>query len=281
MPVDLNALHDLLRTGPLTVLTGAGISTDSGIPDYRGPKTRHIARNPIQHDDFVRHPEARRRYWSRASRGFVNVDEAVPNASHRALAQLEQGGHIEGIITQNVDGLHQRSGSRKVIELHGTLHKVCCLACAKTYERAEVQGQIEQDNPGWIRPTAAVAPDGDAELVAAEYARFKEPRCVQCSGPLMPDVVFFGGAVPKMRSQAAYDMVAGSQGLLVLGSSLTVYSGYRFVRFAERLELPIAIVTLGETRGDKHACCKVDAPLCEVLPALAQQLCPAQELRAS
>ena len=271
----LDQLVDLLRHRRLSVLTGAGVSTDSGIPDYRGPKTRHIARNPIQHDAFITDAEARRRYWSRASRGYAAVAAAKPNITHQTLAALQQEGKLGSIITQNVDGLHQAAGAEDVLELHGSLHAVSCLACAKTYPRAAVQELIERDNLGWLHRDVVrrdIAPDGDLELAATAYARFLEPRCPNCAGPLMPDVVFFGGCVPKIRTQHALDQVEQSDGLLVIGSSLTVFSGYRFVRFAERLNLPIAIVTLGATRGDKHAAVKVDAPLAEVMPQLAEAL---------
>ena len=261
-----------MRHRRFAVLTGAGVSTDSGIPDYRGPKTKHIARNPVKHDEFVNSEEARQRYWSRASRGYANVGKAFPNHTHQLLAALEKRGNVHGIITQNVDGLHQAGGSKQVIELHGSLHRVRCLACAKTYPRDTIQAQINTENPGWIRTAKEIAPDGDAEVAIREQAAFQTPLCSSCRGDLMPDVVFFGGSVPKPRSQTAFDLVTESDGLLVLGSSLTVFSGYRFVRHADRLSLPIGIVTLGETRGDKHAHVKVNAPLTEVMPVLAKAL---------
>ena len=265
---DVTALAELLRGRRLAVLSGAGVSVDSGIPDYRGPTTRHIARNPVQHDDFVRHPEARQRYWSRASRGYLAVGAARPNPAHRALAALEAAGRLTGVITQNVDGLHQAAGSRHVVELHGSMHRVVCLACAKTYPRATVQRQIAADNPGFIRAAQSLAPDGDAAVAKTEQAAFRTPHCRVCGGALMPDVVFFGGSVPKAWSGAAYEMLGGSDGLLVVGSSLTVFSGYRFVREAAKQGKPVAIVTLGETRGDKHAAVKVDGEVGTVLPGL-------------
>lgn len=265
-------LIDLLRGRRFAVLSGAGISVDSGIPDYRGPLTKHIPRAPVQHDEFVGSPEARQRYWSRASRGYAAVGEARPNPAHVALAELEQAGLVSGVITQNVDGLHLAAGSRRVIELHGRLREVTCLACAKTYARAAVQAQIEAENPGFIRAAEHLAPDGDAEVATREQANFHAPRCRTCAGDLMPDVVFFGGSVPKTHSEEAYALLRESDGLLVLGSSLTVFSGYRFVREADRLGLPVAIVTLGETRGHRHARVAIDAPLGEVLPVLAKAL---------
>lgn len=268
----IEALADLMRNQRFTVLTGAGVSTDSGIPDYRGPKTKHITRNPVKHDEFVNSAEARQRYWSRASRGYANVGKAFPNSTHQVLAALESKGLVRGIITQNVDGLHQAGGSKKVIELHGSLHRVRCLACAKTYKRDVIQDQINAENPGWIRTAKEIAPDGDAEVALREQSAFQTPLCVACSGALMPDVIFFGGSVPKPRSQAAFDLVTEADGLLVLGSSLTVFSGYRFVRHADKLDKPIGIITLGETRGDRHAQVKVDAPLTEVMGVLAKAL---------
>ena len=274
---DTAALVALMRGRRFAVLTGAGVSVDSGIPDYRGPTTRHIPRNPVQHDDFVRSAEARRRYWSRASRGYASVGRASPNPAHVALARLEDGGHVTGVITQNVDGLHQDAGSRHVVELHGHLHRVRCLACAKTFPRAAVQTQMRRDNPEFFARARRlvpeeIAPDGDAELARQEQAGFRPPNCQTCGGDLMPDVVFFGGCVPKAWSAAAYDLLRASQGLLVVGSSLTVFSGYRFVREAAKLSLPVGIVTLGQTRGHRHAAVAVDDEVGEVLPAIVAAL---------
>ena len=269
----LDALASLLDGRRVAVLAGAGLSTDSGIPDYRGPTTRHIARRPIQYDAFVADAAARRRYWARASRGWARMAAARPNAGHAALADLERAGLVTGTITQNVDGLSQRAGARRVIELHGTLGVVRCLGCDGRWPRERIQRQIEQANPGWLaRPpdARAVAPDGDVELEAT--AGFVAPSCPDCDGPLKPDVVFFGESVPKPRVERARQLVRGADVLLVVGSSLTVYSGYRFVRQAEAEGRPIGIVTLGETRGHRHAEVAVDAPLGRVLPALARRL---------
>ncbi len=267
-------LAELLRDRRFAVLTGAGISTDSGIPDYRGPTTKHIARNPIKHDAFVRDATARQRYWARASRGFGAVADARPNAGHRALAALGALGRVSGVITQNVDGLHHAAGSRHVTELHGSLHRVVCLACREAFSRKQIQEQIAGENPGWIRAAQEVAPDGDAEIALRALTAFREPRCVSCGGNLMPDVVFFGGCVPAERAAAARRLVEEADGLLVVGSSLTVYSGYRFVRQADKLGVPIAILTLGETRGHRHAALAIDAPIAAVLPATVE-LCRA------
>ena len=265
-------LAALLRRAPAAVLVGAGLSTDSGIPDYRGPASRQTVRRPVRYDDFVRDAEARRRYWARASRGWARLAGAVPNAGHRALAALEASGHVVGTVTQNVDGLGQRAGSRRVVELHGALREVVCLACEALWPREAVQAQIEARNPGWTRAADAPAPDGDADTAEAEIARFVPPACPSCGGVLKPDVVFFGEAVPRARVRLAQRLVSEAGSLLVVGSSLTVYSGYRFVRQAEAEGTPVAIVTLGETRGHRHAALALDAPLGEVLPALAAAL---------
>ena len=271
----LRPLVDLLRNRRIAVLAGAGISTESGIPDYRGPGTRHIERRPIQYDAFVGDPNARRRYWARASRGWTRMASARPNAGHLALARLEASGHVVGTITQNVDGLHQRAGAQRVIELHGSLADIRCLQCEHRWPRSTVQEQIRACNPGWMDLRLAshqLAPDGDVEVDETEA--FVAPTCPACEGPLKPDVVFFGESVPKPRVAAARRMVTEADALLVVGSSLTVYSGYRFVRQAEAEGTPIAIVTLGETRGHRHAAITVDAPLGEVLPELADRLIP-------
>ena len=268
----LDDLVALARGRRLAVLAGAGLSTESGIPDYRGPETRHVERRPVQYDDFVRDPAARQRYWGRASRGWARMTAARPNAGHRALARLEAAGRLTGVVTQNVDGLHQAAGARRVVELHGGLDRVVCLGCQRRWSRAEVQRQIAWQNPGWLAvavPTGRVAPDGDAEI---DVAAFDPPACPACGGVLKPDVVFFGESVPKPRVAAAAEIVRQADVLLVVGSSLTVYSGYRFVRQAEKEGTPVAIVTLGETRGHRHAAVALDARLGDVLPALADAL---------
>ncbi len=278
MPASANALDDLaglLRDRRVAVLAGAGISTESGIPDYRGPQTRHVPRRPIQYDEFVRDAEARRRYWARASRGWMRIADARPNGGHQALARLEAAGLLTGLITQNVDGLHQRAGSQRVIELHGRLADVVCLGCRAVVPRADVQDQILARNPGHLDTAFSerrIAPDGDAELAAAAIARFDPPACDACGDALKPDVVFFGESVPKPRVAAAQGWVSEAEALLVVGSSLAVYSGYRFVRQAEAEGTPVAIVTLGETRGHRHAAIALDAPLGDTLPALADAL---------
>ncbi len=275
MPEPARTLDDLValvRGRRLAVLAGAGLSTESGIPDYRGPETRHVERRPVQYDDFVRDAAARQRYWGRASRGWARMTGARPNAGHRALARLEAAGLLTGVVTQNVDGLHQAAGARHVVELHGGLGRVVCLDCRRLWPRDEVQQQIAGQNPGWLDvavPAGRVAPDGDVEI---DVAAFDPPACPACGGVLKPDVVFFGESVPKPRVAAAAEIVRQSDVLLVVGSSLTVYSGYRFVRQAETEGTPVAIVTLGETRGHRHAAVALDARLGDALPALADAL---------
>ncbi|MEL6770805.1 MAG: NAD-dependent protein deacetylase [Bacteroidota bacterium] len=277
----LDALVDLLRDRRIAVLVGAGLSTDSGIPDYRGPGTRHRKRSPIQYDDFVRSATARQRYWARASRGWPRVAQAQPNAGHRALARLDAAGRLTGTITQNVDGLDRAArvmeGAGRhapVIDLHGRLADVVCLACQRIHPRADVQRWIAEVNPGHLEPFDAdlLAPDGDFELADEAVARFVPPSCPACDGALKPDVVFFGESVPKPRVAQAQALVADADALLVVGSSLAVYSGYRFVRQADKADTPIAIVTLGDTRGHRHAAVALDAPLGTTLPALASRL---------
>ncbi|MEO0325490.1 MAG: NAD-dependent protein deacetylase [Myxococcota bacterium] len=270
---DVDALAALLRGKRVAVLTGAGCSTESGIPDYRGPETRRRARNPIQYRRFIDDPESRRRYWARAVVGWRKFDGKRPNAAHRALATLERGGVIDGVVTQNVDRLHQAGGSRNVVELHGALADVLCLSCGALSDRVALQHELERRNPGWVerfRGQAEIAPDGDAEV--EDVARFELVHCKRCGGPLKPDVVFFGEGVPKARVDAAWALVDAADVLLVVGSSLAVYSGYRFVRGAAKRDQPVAIVNLSESRGDAHAALLVRARAGDLLPALAKRL---------
>ena len=268
----LDALAGLLAGRRVAALTGAGISTESGIPDYRGPETRHRARNPVQYNAFVGDEGARQRYWARAAVGWRRFAAVAPNAGHRALAALEAGGALTGVVTQNVDGLHQAAGARRVVELHGALARVRCLGCGSRHDRPAVQARIAALNPAWAARTADVAPDGDADLDDATVAAFRVPGCDGCGGVLKPDVVFFGECVPPPTLAAAWAVFDQSDALLVAGSSLAVFSGYRFVLEAARRGMPVALVTLGPTRGDAHAAVKVDAPLGRVLAALAARL---------
>ena len=260
-----------LRAGRVAVLTGAGCSTESGIPDYRGPETRARARNPIQHRDFVGNEATRRRYWARSAIGWPRMAGARPNAAHRAIAELEAAGRLTGLITQNVDRLHHKAGSRDVLELHGALADVRCLSCAAREPRDTLQHRILELNPGLSAREAPIAPDGDAELPAPVVEGFRTPPCLACGGVLMPDVVFFGGSVPRERVDAAFAMLDGASALVVVGSSLTVFSGYRFVLRARDRRIPIAIVNRGETRGDPYAALRIDAMVGEVLPIVCAQ----------
>ncbi|MDZ7706892.1 MAG: NAD-dependent protein deacetylase [Trueperaceae bacterium] len=267
---DVDALTDLLATRRTLVLSGAGISTDSGIPDYRGPTSR--TRNPTTYQTFVRDEEARRRYWARSSIGWPLTARARPNGGHGALARLERRGATTGVLTQNVDGLHQRGGSRRVLELHGSLSSVICLACGARSARATLQERLGAANPGFHVRDGDVAPDGDVEIADAWTRSFRVPPCLACGGVLKPDVVFFGENVPRDRLERAWTMLDQAEALLVVGSSLTVFSGYRFVRRAREQGKPIAIVNDGATRGDADATVRSHARLGTLVPELARRL---------
>ncbi|MEZ4320101.1 MAG: NAD-dependent protein deacetylase [Myxococcota bacterium] len=257
--MSVDALRELLDGRSVCVLTGAGCSTESGIPDYRGPGTARRARNPIQFREFVGNPAWRARYWARSAVGWPRVQLARPNPAHLALAELGWP-----IVTQNVDGLHQAAGSREVVELHGSLAHVVCLGCRDRISRAAFQEALLARNPHLVGQTAELAPDGDAELVQGA----DHPACARCGGVLKPDVVFFGESVPRDRVDAAFDLVRSAEVLLVVGSSLTVFSGYRFVKRASEWGRRVAIVNLGPTRGDRLADLVVEGRAGEVLPAL-------------
>ena len=267
-------LVQLARGRRIVVLTGAGCSTESGIPDYRGIDTPPRKRPPIQHREFVDKADARRRYWARSMLGWPVLANAQPNAAHRALAALEAARVVTGLITQNVDGLHQAAGSTTAIELHGAIARVRCLGCAMLTTRGDLQQRLETANPAFASRAhaAAIAPDGDAELADDLVADFAVVPCGACGGVLMPDVVFFGGSVPRETLAAAWEAFDRGELLLVVGSSLTVFSGYRFVRRAAERAVPVAIVNRGPTRGDEHAALRVDARAGEALPALARAL---------
>lgn len=263
-------LLSLIEAGGLCVLSGAGISTPSGIPDYRGPTGATRNSKPIQYHEFTGSAETRVRYWARSAIGWPWIQAREPNAAHRTVAELESRGLVRGVITQNVDGLHQRAGSRNVVELHGTLSRVVCLNCGAAEARRQFQDRLLALNPGWTRMTARIAPDGDAELPAEATRSFTVPTCMNCRGVLKPDVVFFGESVPSERVAQAFAFVDEAQTLLVLGSSLTVFSGFRFVRHAARQGKQVAIINQGRTRADTLANVTLDAPLEEILPELAQ-----------
>ena len=271
-PPGFRDLVGLLRDRRLVVLSGAGCSTESGIPDYRGPQTRRKARTPIQYRDFMVDPSAQTRYWARSAIGWPRLARARPNDGHRALARMEHVRLVRGIITQNVDRLHHAAGSQCVVELHGALAEVCCLACHAVEPRQALQQRLLDLNPGWQAQAAELAPDGDVELPAETTRAFRIPGCRLCDGMLKPNVVFFGENVPRERVEAAWRLLRDAEALLVVGSSLAVYSGYRFVLKASKEGLPVAIVNLGPTRGDSLARIRLEGKVGEVLPRLADAL---------
>ncbi|WP_443655650.1 NAD-dependent protein deacetylase [Enhygromyxa salina] len=265
----------LARGRRVVALTGAGCSTESGIPDYRGEGTRARARDPIRFDTYATDADARARYWARAVVGWPRFSSAPPNPVHRALAKLEQGRLLHGLITQNVDRLHHAAGSRDVIELHGALADVRCLECGTFEDRGDLQARLLALNPGWLERAEAtrLAPDGDADF-EPDRGSFRVADCLVCGGALKPNVVFFGEQVPAATVERAYALVEAAELLLVLGSSLAVFSGLRFVRRAAAQAIPIAIVTAGPTRGDTLASVKLEARLGELVPRLADALGP-------
>ncbi|SEK49752.1 NAD-dependent protein deacetylase, SIR2 family [Blastococcus sp. DSM 46786] len=270
----LSELTGLIAGGGALVLSGAGLSTDSGIPDYRGATGSLRRHTPMTYQTFTRDPRGRHRYWARSFVGWRQIAEARPNPGHRAVAALQRTGAVADVITQNVDGLHQAGGARDVLELHGGLDRTVCLACGDVASRAALDVRLRTANPGFRpEPTDEVNPDGDVELPEEALDGFVMVDCLACGrGPLKPDVVFFGETVPRNRVDACFALVDEARALLVLGSSLTVMSGYRFVIRAAKCGIPVAIVNSGPTRGDAKASLKVDAPLGVVLPELARRL---------
>ncbi|MET3962390.1 NAD-dependent SIR2 family protein deacetylase [Marmoricola sp. OAE513] len=260
-----DSMADVLGDRRWLVLTGAGVSTDSGIPDYRGPGAP--VRRPMTYADFRRTEAARQRYWARAYLGWSAMGTALPNAAHSALVGLETEGRLSGLITQNVDGLHRAAGHRDVIDLHGRLDQVICLGCSTTTARAELQSVLADLNPGFGPDALVQLPDGDVAL--EETATFVVAPCGRCGGDLKPDVIFFGESVPPPRVQECQRLVEEAEALVVLGSSLQVYSGRRFVKQAHARGIPIVIVNRGETRGDELASLKVDAGCAETLTGYA------------
>ena len=265
----MSALREFIQRHPrLAVLTGAGVSTSSGIPDYRDEHGEWKRARPVEFQPFMTRPEVRQRYWSRSMVGWPIISRAQPNAAHRAIARLEALGHVSLVITQNVDGLHEAAGSRNVIDLHGRLQVVRCMQCGHSFPRAQMQDQLLADNPGWTDVDARVAPDGDVDIENRDHGRFVVPDCARCAGILKPDVVFFGEPVPRDRVARAFEGVAQADALLVVGSSLMVYSGFRFAEAAAAAGKPIAAVNLGRTRADHLFQLKISEPCGEVLPAL-------------
>ncbi|MGC4790293.1 NAD-dependent protein deacetylase [Micromonospora sp. DT178] len=272
MTETVDALAGLVAGGGVVVLSGAGLSTESGIPDYRGPSGAARRHTPMTYQAFTRDAQARRRYWARSHLGWRTIARAAPNEGHRAVARLQRGGLIEGIITQNVDGLHTAAGSSQVVELHGRLDEVVCLGCGNQTSREELDRRLREANPDFDARVAAVNPDGDVDLADDEVAGFRTVDCTFCRGGMLkPDVVFFGETVPAARVARCFALVARARLLLVLGSSLTVMSGRRFVVRAAKLGVPVVIVNQGPTRGDGYAALTVDAPLGRLLPALADR----------
>jgi NAD-dependent SIR2 family protein deacetylase len=268
----LRAIADLVRGGNVLVLTGAGISTESGIPDYRGPDgNRRVT--PMQYSEFTGSSAARQRYWARSYVGWQRFNQARPNAGHHAVAALQRAGFVGPVITQNVDGLHQEAGSADVTELHGSLAKVVCLTCGDRTSRWDLDDRMREANPAYTVSSNEIRPDGDIALNALDVEGFRVPTCLVCGrDTLKPEVVFFGESVPKPLVEKCFRLTEQASALLVLGSSLRVMSGYRFVRRAAARDVPVAIITRGPTRGDAEATWQLDAPLGERLTELVSLL---------
>lgn len=268
-------LARLVSRGGVVALTGAGISTESGIPDYRGAtgaaQRRHA---PMTYQAFRDDPVARRRYWARSHVGWGFMATATPNPGHKVLARLESHGLVDGVVTQNVDGLHQAAGSRRVVDLHGRLDRVVCLACGAAYARTEIRDLLSAANATWQASVTAVNPDGDVDIPDEQLDGFTVVDCLRCGGVLKPDVVYFGESVPADRVEESYALVEQSSLLLVLGTSLTVFSGRRFVVRAAAHGIPVAIVNEGPTRGDDRAVLKLETPLGATLEQV-ERLLPA------
>jgi NAD-dependent SIR2 family protein deacetylase len=268
----LDEIAELMQGRRTVVLSGAGVSTGSGIPDYRDQHGDWKRRPPVQHQDFVRYASTRRRYWARSLIGWPRVADAAPNDAHRALSRIERAGFVHVTITQNVDGLHQRAGSRQVIDLHGRLDGIVCLGCKRRADRGALQAELAARNPRFAALSAETAPDGDADLDGHDFADFDVPPCDRCGGTWKPDVVFFGGNVPAERVESAYARIREADLVLAVGTSLMVFSGYRFVKAAREQGTPIAIVSLGKTRGDDEATWKVEEACGPWLTRLADRL---------
>lgn len=263
-------LQQFIATHPqLFVLTGAGCSTESGIPDYRDRDGQwKRASTPVMYAAFMHEPRVRQRYWARSMLGWLHFRAALPNAAHRALVELERRGQVGLLVTQNVDRLHQRAGSRQVVDLHGRLDRVRCMGCGLIRPRDDYQRELLAANPVWAGLDAVTAPDGDAELEGQDFSGFVVPACPRCGGTVKPDVVFFGEAVPRERIDVASRAWQAADAVLVVGSSLMVYSGYRFVRAAALAGKPVAAVTLGHTRADPLLTLKLDAKVSDALAFL-------------
>ena len=267
-------LLDVVAAGNVLILSGAGLSTESGIPDYRGPTGLARRTTPMTYQTFTASQDARRRYWARSHLGWRHIGQAVPNLGHHAVAELGRRRLLAGVITQNVDGLHQAAGAAGVTELHGSLHQVVCLSCGQRTARTDLHRRLAAANPGWDAGPALINPDGDAVLTDGATESFRVVDCASCDGVLKPDVVFFGENVPRPRVQACYAMVEQASSLVVLGSSLTVMSGFRYVRHAAKVPVPVPVVIVnqGATRGDAYAAATLDAPLGRILTDLVAAL---------
>ncbi|MFE4215811.1 NAD-dependent protein deacetylase [Streptomyces sp. NPDC056844] len=270
--MDLEPVAEALSAGGVLVLSGAGISTESGIPDYRGEGGSLSRHTPMTYQDFTAGVQARRRYWARSHLGWRTFGRARPNAGHRAVAAFGRHGRLSGVITQNVDSLHRTAGSEDVVELHGSLDRVVCLSCGAFSARRELARRLEEANAGFSPVAAGINPDGDADLTDEQVGDFHVVPCTVCGGILKPDVVFFGESVPPQRVEHCRALVREASSLLVLGSSLTVMSGLRFVRQAAQAGKPVLIVNQDPTRGDPHAVTRVALPLGAALTAVAGRL---------
>ena len=269
-PADaVREIAGLLGRGGVVVLSGAGLSTESGIPDYRGPTGLARRAEPMTYQAFTGAAAARQRYWARSHLGWRHIARAAPNLGHQAVAEMQRRGLLSAIITQNVDGLHQAAGAQDVVELHGSLSRVVCLGCGERTPREELDQRLRAANPDWAAQERQVNPDGDAVLDEGATDHFTVVDCLRCAGALKPDVIFFGENVPPARVADCYAQVSEARALLVLGSSLTVMSGYRFVRHAAKLGVPVAIINQGRTRGDAQATVTLDAPLGSTLTTLS------------
>ncbi|KAL5278911.1 SIRT4 family protein [Megaselia abdita] len=269
---DIKLLEDFLISKPnILVLTGAGISTESGIPDYRSEGVGLYARTnhkPIQHIEFLRSGPTRQRYWARNFVGWPKFSSTKPNDTHIALARFQSEGRIQGIVTQNVDKLHTKAGAKDVIELHGSGYKVICLNCDYSVDRHEFQEELNSLNPEFKDAPDMIRPDGDVDIPQDYIENFKIPPCPKCGFHLKPEIVFFGDNVPRERHRIIAEMINKSDGLLVVGSSLLVFSGYRMVLQTKELNLPVALVNIGATRADPLADIKLDAKCGDVIPKL-------------